>query len=96
MPGPQHVLDRRAQMMAARIQQQAEMLARSLRPPNSAPFGTQALPERQAMEWWDANIDNEYGQRELKRYGPLDQMDLRRNLERYRAAKPPEEEAPLA
>jgi len=92
MPEPQHVLDRRATMLGSRIQSQIASLARAFRPKGSTPAFSEALPRQKALAWWSRNIDQPEGQRQLAKYDPITQMDLRRQLASYQPDEPGYEE----
>ncbi len=75
-----HILDQIKAEMANQLRSQREVLRDFLAPKRSRRPFTEQLSRREALEWWRAHIDDEYGKQALQRMDPLSVIELHQAL----------------
>lgn len=79
----QHILERRAGMLADRLTKSITDLSTSLQAANGrVPFKTK-LSTGTALDWWSKNINTPLGQRALSSLDPLSVMKLHTALSQF-------------
>lgn len=85
MAQSQHPLERRAQMLAGKIQGRVADLGQAMQAANGRiPFHTK-LSQGTALEWWAQHRYDDLGQQVLQNLDPLDVLHLDRALGEYGA-----------
>lgn len=70
MREPEHTIERRAAMLATKMQQRVDILRDFMRPEGARPPFTQLLQEQRAMQFWAAHRYDELGARVLQNMTP--------------------------
>lgn len=72
----EHVLERRAALLASRLTAQREVVRRALTPEGERPPFTRQLAKPDALAWWREHRHDDLGQRVLARLRPADVLEL--------------------
>lgn len=87
MPGP-NKLERRAELLGGKIKARRELIRQAIAPPNQRPPFTEQMTKPEALSWWMANRDTEYGREVLQTMKPDAIMELDLALAQARQGQP--------
>ena len=76
MPLEEHLLERRAGLLASKLTSQIQSLSQTLVPKGSRVPFTQQMSKPEALRWWQQHIGDEFGKKVLGRMTAQDQLEL--------------------
>ena len=76
MPGIDHVLERRAHLLAGKLAGRKQTLTQAVAPPGQRPPFTTQMTKREALTWWREHFDDDLGKKVRERMNPESQMEL--------------------
>lgn len=76
MPEPEHIVERRATMLAQKMERRVDILRQFLTPAGARPPFTQMLQEENALKFWMAHRYDDLGARALQHLQPHEIAEL--------------------
>ena len=87
MPEVDHVLERRAHLLAGRLSGRLTTLKTAVAPPGQRPPFTTQMSQREALTWWREHFDDDLGKKVRERMNPESQMELQLALSQANEAE---------
>ena len=87
MSNAEHILERRAHLLAGKLSARRDLLVQALAPKGQRPPFTEQMSKPEAVAWWRAHRYDDLGKQVLDRMGPADVMELDQALSQANEAQ---------
>jgi len=82
-----HVLERRAHLLAGRLAGRKQILTQAVAPAGQRPPFTTQMTKREALSWWREHFDDDLGKKLRQQMDPESQMELQLALSQANEAE---------